>query len=72
MDMAEPANVLLEGGPADLPEQARRVHVADLGQELKLPHRGGYERFRPTGEYREVEGRRLAVFRWSDRTRIAE
>ncbi|KWX08843.1 hypothetical protein TR74_13085, partial [Carbonactinospora thermoautotrophica] len=61
-----------EGGPADLPEQARRVRVVDLGQELKLPHRGGYEHFRPTGEHREIEGRRLAVFRWSDRTEIAE
>jgi hypothetical protein len=62
--------VLLEGGPDDLPE---RVHeVGTLTDLVKLPRGRGYEHFRYTGRTRSVGSGAVPVFQWCARTMIAE
>jgi hypothetical protein len=63
-------DVVLVGGPADLPEAVRRTRARD-GDTIKIVHRDGYEHFehdRRPGP--DPDGPR--VFRWTMRTRIAE
>ncbi|MBO2452664.1 hypothetical protein J4573_36615 [Actinomadura barringtoniae] len=60
----------LEGGPADLPE--RVVGITPPGVELKLPFRGGFEHFKVTGRHHDTPEGRLPVFRWYERTAVAE
>jgi surfactin synthase thioesterase subunit len=68
----EPIRVLLEGGPAGLPE-AERVHeVSDLSARVRLPKGNGYEHFTYSGGYRNVNGSTMPVFHWYQRTKIAE
>lgn len=61
---------VLEGGPDDLPE--RIVSISDPGQDLKIPHRGGYEHFKNTSRHQDSPEGRLAVYEWWERTEIAE
>ncbi|HEY8371969.1 MAG TPA: DUF5988 family protein [Pseudonocardiaceae bacterium] len=63
---------ILQGGPENLPASTRHCEVPTLEGEYKVEHAGGYEHFVHTGEFREEGGERLAVFRWSSRTEIAE
>jgi len=64
--------VLLEGGPADLQESDRLREVASIAESVKVARGCGYEHFRYSGQTRDVNGIRLPVFQWCDRTRIAE
>jgi hypothetical protein len=56
-------DVVLEGGPSDLPdgERRRRIPAGDL--KVKVRHRGGHEHFERTDD---------GVYRWTTRTKIAE
>ncbi|MBW5485464.1 DUF5988 family protein [Streptomyces bambusae] len=62
---------LLEGGPADLPERVVEVTVP-AGEDLKIPHRGGYEHFRPADREQNSPEGPLPVYEWWERTEIAE
>jgi hypothetical protein len=64
--------VVLSGGPIELSAAEHSVPAAELGSPLKICYRAGYEHFVHDGEYRSVDGRDVAVFRWTDRTKIAE
>ncbi|MER7464997.1 DUF5988 family protein [Streptomyces sp. NPDC097981] len=61
---------VLEGGPADLPE--RVVDAPSTGEDVKIPHRGGYEHFRATARQQDGPQGPLPVFEWWERTEIAE
>ncbi|WP_374777308.1 DUF5988 family protein [Streptomyces sp. NBC_01310] len=61
---------VLEGGPDDLSE--RIVPVSDPGQDLKIPHRGGYEHFKNTSRHQDSPEGQLAVYEWWERTEVAE
>jgi hypothetical protein len=66
-------DVVLEGGPADIPaaERLRQVSVGD--GKVKVPHYGGYEHFERTGERSSGgDGRSREVYRWVTRTKVAE
>jgi hypothetical protein len=68
----EPIKVLLEGGPANMPE-AERVHeVNDLSARIRLPRGNGYEHFAYSGGSRYVHGSTMPVYKWYQRTKIAE
>jgi hypothetical protein len=68
----EQEHVVLEGGPADVPRQwPQRSDSADVGR-VKVPHRGGYEHYHATGEQIQEDGRAIPVYRWTQRTRVAE
>jgi hypothetical protein len=63
--------VLLSGGPTDLPSASRRLR-ADAGESrIKMPHCGGYEHFERVDGQETADGRPV-VYRWVARTRIAE
>nr|AXL05415.1 hypothetical protein [uncultured bacterium] len=64
--------IMLSGGPTELAAADRDVPVAELGKPLKICYRAGYEHFVHDGEYRTIDGREVAVFRWTYRTKIAE
>jgi hypothetical protein len=64
--------IMLSGGPSELAPADRTVTAAELGRTLKISYRAGYEHFVHDGEYRELDGYEVAVFRWTDRTKIAE
>lgn len=68
--MSNAAKAVLEGGPDDLPE--RIVSITPPGNELKIPHRGGYEHFRSTPRHEDTDQGRLPVYEWWERTEIAE
>ncbi|MET7619260.1 DUF5988 family protein [Streptomyces sp. NPDC005408] len=61
---------VLEGGPDDL--QERIVPITPPGQELKIPHRGGFEHFKVTSRHQDSPEGRLPVYEWWERTEIAE
>jgi hypothetical protein len=61
----------LEGGPDDLPERIVPA-TAPAGEDLKIPHRGGYEHFRPTSRRQDTAKGELPVYEWWERTEIAE
>ncbi|MEV5435922.1 DUF5988 family protein [Streptomyces sp. NPDC052682] len=61
---------LLNGGPADL--SGKVVPITPPGQELKIPHRGGYEHYRVTTRHEETEEGEVTVYRWWERTEVAE
>ncbi|NGO07610.1 hypothetical protein G5C60_08080 [Streptomyces sp. HC44] len=61
----------LEGGPNDLPERIVPA-TAPAGEDLKIPHRGGYEHFRPTPRTQDTPEGKLPVYEWWERTEIAE
>ncbi|MEV4948905.1 DUF5988 family protein [Streptomyces sp. NPDC053755] len=60
----------LEGGPDDLTQ--RIVPVTAQEQDLKIPHRGGYEHFRATSRRQDGPEGQLPVYEWWERTEIAE
>ncbi|MGW0467876.1 DUF5988 family protein [Streptomyces sp. NPDC003027] len=60
----------LEGGPDDLPE--RIVTLTAPAEDLKIPHRGGYEHFRATARRQDSPEGQLPVYEWWERTEIAE
>lgn len=64
--------VLLVGGPSDLTGDDCVTEVASMVEAVKVARGSGYEHFRYSGESRELDGTRLPVFQWCDRTRIAE
>ncbi|MBT2439471.1 hypothetical protein J7E93_04895 [Streptomyces sp. ISL-36] len=61
---------VLEGGPDDLTE--RIVSVTSSDEDLKIPHRGGYEHFKATPRHQDGPQGRLPVYEWWERTEIAE
>jgi hypothetical protein len=60
----------LEGGPDDLRE--RIVTLTAPEEDLKIPHRGGYEHFRATARRQDSPEGQLPVYEWWERTEIAE
>ena len=64
--------IRLSGGPAVLSAADLSVPADDLDRTLKISHLAGYEHFVHDGEYETVDGNEVAVFRWSQRTKIAE
>jgi hypothetical protein len=60
--------VILEGGPSDLPADLRAGRFTSDTEKVKIPHYGGYEHF----ERATADGARPVVFRWTGRTRVAE
>lgn len=64
--------VVLSGGPTELAAAGHSVPAAELGRTLKIRYLAGYEHFVHDGEYRSMDGREVAVFRWTYRTKIAE
>ncbi|WP_128643139.1 DUF5988 family protein [Streptomyces sp. SS] len=62
--------VSLEGGPEDLPERIVTVEIP--GEDVKIPHRGGYEHFRETPHRHDTKEGTLRVYEWWERTEIAE
>jgi hypothetical protein len=68
----EPIKVLLEGGPASLPESERVHEVADLSSRVRLPRGNGYEHYAYSGGGRDVDGCTMPVYQWYQRTKIAE
>ncbi|MCJ1676666.1 DUF5988 family protein [Streptomyces sp. APSN-46.1] len=60
----------LEGGPGDLPE--RIVPLPAPGEDVKIPHRGGYEHFRLTSRHQNGPEGQLPVYEWWERTEVAE
>jgi hypothetical protein len=67
----EAVNAVLEGGPLDLPETARKRHTL-LGEPIiKIMHRGGYEHFERVSDTPPPGDSDPVVYRWTTRTRIA-
>jgi hypothetical protein len=58
--------VILVGGPADLPENLRTQRVRRTDDKLKVPYQGGYEHFERSA------GDDPSTLRWTTRTRVAE
>ncbi|ADU11335.1 DUF5988 family protein [Micromonospora aurantiaca] len=68
-DAAGVIDVVLEGGPADLPADLRSRRVSTAEKKIKILYYGGYEHFERGNAAAAVEP---VVFRWTGRTRIAE
>jgi hypothetical protein len=64
------SKALLEGGPEEL--AGTLVPVVPPGQELKIPHRGGYEHYKVTTRHEDVDEQNVTVYRWWERTEVAE
>ena len=64
--------VLLSGGPDQLAKSVRVREVTTLAEKVKIPYASGYEHFVHSGEECEMDGSRMPVFEWCDRTRVAE
>ncbi|MER5178773.1 DUF5988 family protein [Streptomyces sp. NPDC002896] len=65
----------LEGGPDDLRERVVPVTApgsASAEQDLKIPHRGGYEHYRATSRQKKTPEGKLPVYEWWERTEVAE
>jgi hypothetical protein len=63
-------DVVLEGGPANLPADLRSRRVSPNEHKIKVCHHGGYEHFERDAS--GLAGNAPVVFRWTGRTRIAE
>ncbi|MBC9730392.1 DUF5988 family protein [Streptomyces sp. TRM68367] len=61
---------LLDGGPDDL--AGKIVPITPPGQELKIPHHGGYEHYKVTTRHEQTEEGEVTVYQWWERTSIAE
>ncbi|MFJ5548435.1 DUF5988 family protein [Streptomyces sp. NPDC093225] len=66
--MSDSSKVVLEGGPADLPD--RTVPAPEPGADLKLAHLGGYEHFRRTDRTHATPEGELPVYEWWERTEL--
>ncbi|MET7763196.1 DUF5988 family protein [Streptomyces sp. NPDC005336] len=64
-----PIEVVLEGGPDDLPRAYRAGRSTITAKKLKIQHRNGYEHFELVNESGDITP---AIFRWTMRTKIAE
>ncbi|MEH1100299.1 DUF5988 family protein [Micromonospora sp. CPCC 205561] len=69
-DAAGVIEVVLEGGPVDLPADLRNRRVAKAEEKIKVLHYGGYEHFERGSTPGALD--LPVVFRWTGRTRIAE
>ncbi|WP_320068589.1 DUF5988 family protein [Micromonospora sp. RTGN7] len=63
-------DVVLEGGPVNLPGDLRSRQVSPVEHKIKVRHYGGYEHFER--DISGVTGEVPVVFHWTGRTRIAE
>jgi Family of unknown function (DUF5988) len=63
-------DVVLEGGPANLPAELRHCRVAAKETTIKICHYGGHEHF--TRVPATEAGGNSVAFHWTGRTRIAE
>lgn len=68
--MAKRTMVILVDGPEgnSLPEHARDA----VNDPIRILRGNGYERFEFYGEYADVGGESVPVYRWCYRTQIAE
>jgi hypothetical protein len=64
-------NAVLEGGPADFPDELRLTQTHPADTRIKIVHRGGYEHFEIAGPVVDA-GNDTLLFTWTARTRIAE
>ena len=64
-------DVVLVGGPLDLPDTLRstRIAAAKRGTKIKIEHRSGYEHFEPAAD---AASSGPLVFQWAGSTKIAE
>lgn len=62
---------VLHGGPVDLPSSLRRCEVAADQRKIKISWLGGHEHFERDFEVAPEPGQPV-VFRWADRTKVAE
>ncbi|MFI2437085.1 DUF5988 family protein [Streptomyces sp. NPDC018693] len=73
---AEMTEVVLSGGPQDIPVEARtlRLNLANRNpdEKIKIRHGNGYEHFERSPDSGTQDGSGPVVFRWTRRTRIAE
>ncbi|MEU8918924.1 DUF5988 family protein [Streptomyces sp. Je 1-4] len=68
--MAKRRMVILVDGPEG---NALPQHLHDdAGDPIRLLRGNGYERFEFYGEYADLGGQQVPVYRWCYRTRIAE
>jgi Family of unknown function (DUF5988) len=65
-------DLVLEGGPLDLPSGLRRRRARSAEPTIKIAHRGGYEHFQRVGHPDGDTARRQVVYCWTSRTKIAE
>ena len=68
----DPIELVLVGGPSDLPLTQRIRRVARLDREIKVEHRGGYEHFSPINGATNGGQPHWVVYEWRFRTTIAE
>jgi hypothetical protein len=68
----ESVDAILEGGPRDLPAALRTTRTTADCQKIKIPYRGGYEHFVRDADLATYPDQPHLVFRWADRTAIAE
>jgi hypothetical protein len=64
-------DVVLEGGPRNLPAELRIHRRSTDHYKIKVPYCGGYEHFERDPAASVSDGVPV-VFRWTGRTRIAE
>ncbi|MER8158755.1 DUF5988 family protein [Streptomyces sp. NPDC094472] len=64
-----PIEVVLEGGPEDLPRAFQTGRSTLSSRKLKIQHRDGYEHFELVSDSADIT---TAIFRWTMRTKIAE
>jgi hypothetical protein len=74
---AQPADdrmidVILEGGPADMPREMRLPRSRLASSVLKIQRWGGYEHFECVDEKCYPDNHVSMNFRWTFRTKIAE
>jgi tRNA splicing ligase len=70
--MNDSIDVVLEGGPTDLPVEARTCQVDRDEQKVKVQYYGGYEHFERVEDSNVATANGMTIFRWTGRTRIAE
>jgi hypothetical protein len=71
-DVSDPQEIILEGGPIDIPSQWTSPAVESLRERVKIERLNGYDHFERTEDFRKVGDVDLPVFRWAYRTQIAE
>lgn len=65
----DPIEVILVGGPPDLPVDGRILRIDADRRKVKVAHRGGYEHFERVGDPPTPAP---VEFHWTGRTRVAE
>ncbi|MFI2213272.1 DUF5988 family protein [Streptomyces sp. NPDC020141] len=70
-------NVILIGGPADIPDAARKVRLSLAGEsgpaeKVKLRHGNGYEHFERPYDVPSGQSTVPLAYHWTMRTQIAE